>query len=108
MLSKSLTDARQRDTQSVRDFAHYLDVLQDQLFTRAENPDSRHITSLRIRVKDEICRESDRHANIPTVYYEYVNMEENVNKATPVGERETILRGTSEEPAITIRVRPKH
>jgi hypothetical protein len=84
--SQRLTDARQRDTQSVRDFAHYLDVLQDQLYTRAENPDARRIELLRTRVKDEIRRESDRHANVPEKYYEYVNhlanMEENVNKAT--------------------------
>jgi hypothetical protein len=82
--SQRLTDARQRDTQTIRDFAHYLDLLQDQVYTRAENPDERRIERLRTRVKDEIRRESDRHANIPTVYHEYVNhlsnMEENVNK----------------------------
>jgi hypothetical protein len=102
--SQRLTDARQRDTQSVRDFAHYLDILQDQLYTRAENPDDHRIEYLRTRVKDEIRRESDRHANVPTVYYEYVNhlanMEENVNKVSrrkprnnPKTEQNTPSRG---------------
>jgi hypothetical protein len=84
-MSQRLTDARQRDVQSVREFAQYVDSLQDHLYTRAENPDSARIERLRTRVKAEIRRESDRHANVPTAYHEYVNhlanMEENVNRA---------------------------
>ena len=85
-ISQCLTNTYQCDTQFIWDFAHYLDVLQNQIYSRTKNLDAWCIKQLRTRVKNKIRQKSNHHANIPTIYYKYVNhlanMKENINKAS--------------------------